>query len=135
MRTQDTDRVREYARLHYIEPARQRGEAKVKIVAGEVHRALRLANRVPLVVSALGSREFLAKNHLRVESKEGPPSMQSTTVTFTYVLEDTAAPKPEQDPFYALKGILKDEFRELGGGEAFLRSERDWSWPSDLENE
>jgi hypothetical protein len=132
VKTHDTDRVREYARRHYVEPARQRGEMKVKIVAGDVHRALHLTNRVPLVVSALGSREFLTKNHLRIENKEGPPSMQSTTVTFTYALEDVAAVKPEQDPFYALRGIAKDVFRELGGGEAFLKSERD-AWPDDPE--
>jgi hypothetical protein len=133
MKTQETDRVREYARQHYIEPARRRGEMKVKIVAGDVHRALRLTNRVPLVVSALGSREFLRKNHLHIENKEGPPSMQSTTVTFTYALEEIAPPKPEQDPFYALRGVAKDVFRELGGGEAFLKAERD-AWPDDPED-
>jgi hypothetical protein len=49
----------------------------------------------------------------------------STTVAFTYVLEDAARVAPEEDPFYKLRGILKDVFRELGGAEAFLKSERD----------
>jgi hypothetical protein len=53
-------------------------------------------------------------------------------VTFTYRLGDVAAQEPEQDPFYALRGILKDVFRELGGAEAFLKAERD-QWPDHRE--
>ena len=126
--------MREYARREYIEPARQRGDAIVRIVAGDVHRALHLRNRVPLVCSALASREFLRKNHVRIESREGPPSLISTTVAFTYALEDAARVEPEEDPFYKLRGIAKDVFRELGGGEAFLKSERDWSSAGDRDD-
>ena len=125
MSAQDTDRVREYARREFIEPARRRGETRVRIVAGDVHRALRLYNRVPLVCSALASREFLRANHLRIEKREGPPSMMSTTVAITYVVEEVAGEKPTAPTFYELRGIAKDVFRELGGGEAFLRSESD----------
>jgi hypothetical protein len=125
MRTQDTDRVRDYARREYIDLARRRGESTVRIVAGDIHRALRLHNRVPLVCSALASGEFLRKNHLRIEKREGPPSMMSTTVTFTYVIEDLAATQPTQPSLYQLRGIAKKAFQELGGGEEFLRSERD----------
>jgi hypothetical protein len=124
MRTHDTDRVREYALRQYIRPARERGEAKVKIVAGDVHRALRLTNRVPLVCNALASRDFLQRNRLRLESREGPPSLLSTTVTFTYALEDQPE-KPNDELFYKLRGAAKGVFKALGGGEAFLKSERD----------
>jgi hypothetical protein len=124
MKTQDTDHVREYARREYIDPARRRGEARVRIVAGDVHRALKLHNRVPLVCSALRSGEFLRRNHLRIEAQEGPPSLMSTTVTFTYFIEDLAA-QPAQPSLYQLRGIAKKAFQELGGGEAYLKSERD----------
>lgn len=124
MKTNDTDRVREFARREYIEPARKRGETSFKIVVGDVHRALRLQNRVPLVCSALKSGEFLRRNHLRIESQEGPPSMMSTTVAFTYALEDLAPTVSVQDTFYQLRGISKAAFQEVGGGEAFLQSER-----------
>ncbi|HXP83104.1 MAG TPA: hypothetical protein VN841_00200 [Bryobacteraceae bacterium] len=125
MKTQDTDRVREYARREYIDPARRRGESRVRIVAGDVHRALQLHNRVPLVCSALRSGEFLRRNHLRIEAQEGPPSLMSTTVTFTYVLEDAGEAKPSSPLFYQLRGIAKRTFQDLGGAEAFIQSERD----------
>jgi hypothetical protein len=125
MGAQDTDRVREYARREFIEPARRRGETRVRIVAGDVHRALRLYNRVPLVCSALASREFLRANHLRIEKREGPPSMMSTTVAITYVVEDLAGEQTAAPTLYQLRGIAKKAFQELGGGEAFLQSERE----------
>jgi hypothetical protein len=48
-----TDRVREYARREYIDPARSRRQSTVRVVAGEVQKAVRLTNRVPLVCQAL----------------------------------------------------------------------------------
>src|SRR5215472_7939973 len=107
MKAQETDRVRNYAVEEYIEPARRRGQAMVTIVAGDIHRALRLQNRVPLVCNALRSKEFLRRNHLRIESQQGPPSMMSTTVTYTYALEDLAPAQSEQSSFYQLRGIAK----------------------------
>ena len=124
MRTHDTDRVREYATHEYVEPARNRGESTVRIVAGDVHRGLGFHNRIPLVCSALRSGEFLRRNRLKIESQEGPPSMQSTTVAFTYLLEDIVGQKQEPSSFYSLRGIAKEVFRELGGGETFLKADR-----------
>ena len=121
----NTDRVREYVSREYIEPARKRGESKVRIVAGDVHRSLGLHNRVPLVCSALRSREFLRRNHLRIEAQEGPPSMMSTTVTFTYVIDDQPQAKSDAELFYQLRGIAKRTFQDLGGAETFIQSERD----------
>jgi 5-methylcytosine-specific restriction protein B len=34
------DDVREHCRIHYVEPARARGESTVEIRAGDVHSAL-----------------------------------------------------------------------------------------------
>jgi hypothetical protein len=124
MKAGATDRVREFVRREYIDPARKRGEHRVRILAGDVHRALGLHNRIPLVCSALRSGEFLRRNHLRIESQDGPPSLMSTTVTFTYVLEDPAGRQATQSSLYQLRGIAKQAFQELGGGEAFLRAER-----------
>lgn len=125
----DTDRVREYARRAYIEPARARRQSTVRVVAGEVQKAVRLSNRVPLVCQALKSHKFLTENHLILEKWEGPPSGMSTTVTFTYrILDDNGqrtSAKPEEWPFRKLRGVAKEVFRSLGGGEAFLRKERE----------
>jgi hypothetical protein len=121
----DSDAVRRHAYEKYIASARRRREKTVAINAGEVHRALALNNRVPLVCAALGSKKFLTENHLRLISKTGPPSGQSTTVMFTYeIVKDNEKPAEGLDAFLALRGIGRDIFASLGGGEAFLRRER-----------
>ena len=121
----DSDLVRQHAAEEYIGTARRRGDRTVSINVGTVHRSLALHNRVPLVCAALGSKKFLTENHLRLISKTGPPSGQSTTVTYTYEFVD---PHQKQaaanDAFLALRGIAKDIFASLGGGETFIRRER-----------
>jgi hypothetical protein len=123
----DSDSIRDYARREYIEPARRRGEDVVRIQAGDIHRALGLNNRVPLVCSALASRAFLRENGLQLQRREGPPSGISTTVVFTYRLERNAEDRtsPRVSAFHALRGAGKVVFESLGGGEAFIRAERE----------
>ena len=120
--------IRDYTRLEYVEPARQRGETTIRVVAGDVQKGVHLQNRVPLVCQALRGRKFLEENHLVLEKWEGPPSGISTTVTFLYRLqyrpgEDDA--RPAEDPLMRLWGIGRDVFQSLGGGESFIRSERE----------
>lgn len=123
----DSDVIRRHAVEVYLAAALRCGETKVSINVGAVHKALSLNNRVPLVCAALSSNKFLKENHLRLVSKTGPPSGQSTTVTFTYEFvgkqEDDKAVDP-QDTWNRLRGALKDVYAEYGGGEAYLRSER-----------
>src|SRR5271168_4626872 len=122
----DSDLVRQHAAEEYLAAARRRGDKTVTINVGKVHRALALNNRVPLVCAALGSTKFLTENHLRLISKTGPPSGQSTTVTFIYEFdEDSEKPAEGLDAFLALRGIGKEVFASLGGGEAFIRRERE----------
>jgi hypothetical protein len=121
------DAVREYARAKYVEPAKARREATIRIVAGDVQKAVHLSNRVPLVCQALKSRKFLNENGLVLERWEGPPSGMSTTVAFIYRVQDDAGQtpgKPAEWPFLGLRGIAKEAFSSLGGGEEFLRKER-----------
>jgi hypothetical protein len=120
-----SDSVRQHATDVYVRPTQQRGERKVSINVGEVHRAVALRNRVPLVCQALESDKFLRANELKLISKTGPPSGRSTTVTYTYEFVDTKLSSPKDDPWARLRGALKDVFAELGGGEEYLRSERD----------
>ena len=129
MKTGTSNSPSELARQHtvntYLSPARRRRDKTVSVNVGAVHKALRLRNRVPLVCTALESRKFLRENHLRLISKTGPPSGQSTTVTYTYELLDAQSPKVGQDAWERLRGALKDVYAELGGGEACLRAERE----------
>jgi hypothetical protein len=120
-----SDLIREHAQDNYLRPARRRGEATVAINAGTVHKALALHNRVPAVCQALKSKKFLDANHLKLVSETGPQSGQSTTVTYTYeFVEGQGSGAAKYDPWRQLRGALKDIFAELGGGEAFLRAER-----------
>ena len=128
-----SDAVRKYAGTEYIAAARRKGQDVVRIVAGDVHRALKLNSRLPLVCSALKSRKFLEDNRLEIEKREGPPSGMSSTVAFTYRL--LGAPdhlRPANDDwFMSLRGISKDVFESLGGGEAFIRRMREHFYEPD----
>ena len=123
-----TEQIRDYVRREYIEPARKKKQSTIKVVAGDVHKAVRLSNRVPSVCQALRGKKFLEENHLVIEKCEGPKSGLSTTVTFTYRLTDPPGARSAPDvpfPFLRLRGIAKKVFQSLGGGEQFIRNERE----------
>jgi hypothetical protein len=120
-----SDLIRDHVCEVYLKPAIRRGESSFTVNVGMVHKALRLANRVPQVCSALESKKLLDEKQLRVVSKTGPPSGLSTTVTFTYeILDSNQRSSSSTNPLTGLRGIAKDLFRKLGGGEAFIRNER-----------
>lgn len=121
-----SDAVRRFVREKYIEPARRRGERKVSINVGEVHKELGLRGRVPLVCSALRGSKFLEENRLEITEQSGPPSGMSTTVTLTYQIAEAGGGEKAKrfEAFLRLRGIGREVFRELGGGEEFIRSER-----------
>ena len=128
MMERSVDAIRSYAVRRYVAVARRKGEKRVRIVAGDVHRALKLKNRVPNVCNALTSRIFLEQNHLMIEDVSGPPSGMGTRMVYTYRLLDekeSHAEALETPSFEGLRGLLKESLRSLGGGEAFLREERD----------
>lgn len=114
------DRIRATAAIHVAE-ARRTGKGTVSIVAGDIVRELGLTNRTPNVCSALGSKRFQAENEVDLEKRDGPAS--STTTRFTYRIH--GRPSSEQDGFMSLRGIAKDTFARLGGGERFLTEERE----------
>jgi hypothetical protein len=113
-----------HGRERYVIPARDRKEGRFSIRAGDVVRDLRLNGHTPAVCSALKTQEFLHDNNLRLVDRSGPPSGQSTTVTYTYEFVDAQPLPAGADAWTRLRGALKDVFAELGGGEAYLRGER-----------
>jgi hypothetical protein len=120
-----SESIRSHVCETYLKTALRRGERTFTVNVGEVHKSLALTNRVPQVCSALESKKLLDENLLRIVSKTGPPSGQSTTVTFTYeILSRNEQPALRSNPLVMLRGLAKDVFRQLGGGEAFIRSER-----------
>lgn len=121
-----SDAIRRHAYEKYVLQARRRKEKLLSINVGEVHRELGLSNRVPLVCAALGSKKFLSEHGLRIVSKTGPPSGQSTTVTFLYEIVHSQMEKQSDDQtWHSLRGIGKDVYASFGGGEAYLRRERE----------
>jgi len=121
------DKVRQYALENYIAPARRRGDKTVDIVAGDIHKALHLQNVVPNVCQALKGPKFLQENHLAIEAIEGPPSGTGSKLKITYRLmgEDKASSSADDLPLLRLIGAGKEVFKSLGGGEAFIRRERE----------
>ena len=120
-----SDLIREHVCAVYLKDALRNEEKTFAVNVGAVHKALGLHNRVPQVCSALESRKLLQENRLRIVSKTGPPSGQSTTVTFTYeITPSKAKPSSVPNPLIGLRGAAKEVFQKLGGGEKFIRDER-----------
>jgi hypothetical protein len=117
--------IREYAST-LVEAARRSGKERLSLRAGDIHRELKLVNRVPAVCSVLGSKKFQTENRLRTIGRSGPASGQSTTTEFTYSLVDVEPLQVhKQEVFQSLRGIGKTIFAEYGGGQAFLESLRE----------
>lgn len=132
-----SDQVREFVKENYVAPARLTGADTVSVRVGDVHRAMRWdLKRVPQVCSALSTRKFLNSANVELIERKGPPSGQSTTVEFTFrLLQPESVPREaqrsaklaaERISLKDLYGIFAEEFKALGGGEAFLKKERDW---------
>jgi len=122
------DQIRSFAKDQYVVRARGQREKRFAIRTGDVVRGMKLAgSRAPAVCSALKTKEFLTENALRLISRTGPDSGQSTTVTYTYEFMEEGNDRKSldrQDAWNRLRGALKDVFAELGGGENYLRNER-----------
>ncbi|HVI08853.1 MAG TPA: hypothetical protein VND65_11225 [Candidatus Binatia bacterium] len=120
-----SDAIRRHAYEKYVLQAQRLREKLISINVGDVHRDMGLSNRVPLVCAALGSKKFLTEHGLRIVSKTGPPSGQSTTVTFLYEMVRSDPEKQIVDDMWeSLRGIGKEVYASYGGGEAYLRQER-----------
>lgn len=121
------DAVRQYVLTQYIRPARERGDRDVSVTAGEVHKALGLKNRIPLVCAALRSVRFQAANHLRLKDVTGPPSGMSTTVKFTFEILSSASGSGATavNPLWQLRGIAKGVFEKPGEWEDLIKYERE----------
>lgn len=122
------DTIRSFVEENYIRPAQSRRDAQVIVTAGDVHRRMKLVNRIPAVCSALRSHELQERNRLRIVRDVAPPSGLSSTVEITYEWTDRAGTTKttdvDTDPLLALRGTGRELFASLGGGEHFIRRER-----------
>jgi hypothetical protein len=130
-----TEITKRHVIVTYVQPARQRGEKTIEVRVGNVLKELGWANRTPSVFSTLSSQAFQEEARVELIEKRGGPASggPSTTVRFVYrVLDHGAASKPAGKVapngagLMSLYGICKETFRQLGGGEAYLKAERNW---------
>lgn len=144
MSTGLSDRVRDLAEKKYVYPALRAGETRFSIRVRDLLTELKAeaegfpGSHIPQICSALQTSKFLRENGLEIEAVEGPPSRQSTTVVVRYRVAKMDAQEGRaqgsvresavEDPTMRatrltekLRGLLKEELKEFGGGEAFLR--------------
>lgn len=137
-----TDITKRHVIATYVNPARLRGEQSFQIKVGNIQKELGWTNRTPSVFSTLSSKEFQDEAGVElIEKRGGPPSGgPSTTWQFVYRVLQTDGGKqvtPIKDSktlksgsLLGLYGVLSEAFEQLGGGEAYLQSERS-AWLSD----
>lgn len=133
-----TNETKRYVIANYVTPARSRGDGKVKVRVGNVLKELGWTNRTPSVYSTLSSAAFQREAGLRLIEKRGGPISggPSTTVEFLYQIlypeDGQHAAKaiqrsvPNGTGLEALYGIFAEAYADLGGGEAYLKAERNW---------
>ncbi len=143
MQSNMSDKIRTYAEREYVIPARRQGRRAFTIAVRDVLNTLveregLPRQNVPQICQALRSpRKFLVPLGLEIEKVEGPEKQTSTTVVFHYrflgepsgdqrsvygTKHSEAANGTEQDsPIAKLWGLMRKEFADLGGGEAFLK--------------
>lgn len=126
-----TDATKRYVMDTYIAPARNRGEETVQVRVGNVLKELGWTNRTPSVFSTLISEEFQKQAGVRLIEKFGGPASggPSTTWNLVYrILDNPAAANPQpaiRGGLLNLYGICAEMYREVGGAEAFIRSQRE----------
>jgi hypothetical protein len=79
-----SDRVRNYVKRKYIDPAKKEGKKTLTIRAGDIHKELGFSRRIPVVCSALRSHKLSKKCNIELTYIGGPNN--STTTTYTYRL-------------------------------------------------
>lgn len=141
-----SDQVRAVALEKYVYPAIRAGKTQFSVAVRDLMQHLQAEGfprkNWPQVCNALQAERFLRTHGLEIEGVDGPPSKMSTTVVVRYRIADgTTQPGTKTKPLGGseiappaeapsarafrlterLRGLLKEELAEYGGGEAFLR--------------
>ena len=130
-----TEQTKRHVISNYVNPARLKGEKTIQVRVGNVQKELGWTNRTPSVFSTLLSKDFQQEAGVElIERRDGPPSGgPSTTWQFVFrVLDKAEEPGPAGETaqdgasLRSLYGLCAKTFKALGGGEEFLRREREW---------
>jgi hypothetical protein len=129
-----TDQTKAHLISTYVKPARLKGEKTIQVKVGNVQKELGWTNRTPSVFSTLSSKEFQKEAGVELIEKRGGPPSGGPSTTWQFVFRvlgeaEKAAPAGKgpttEGGLLALYGICADMYREVGGAEAFIRSERE----------
>lgn len=103
------DRIRMFARMHFVDPARESGRSEFSIRAGDVHRDMGLANRMPAVCSALRSRQFAADAGVELRGATGP--RQGANAVFIFALRTDSPATSGASPIHESTTLETPEAR------------------------
>lgn len=78
------DRIRRHVNETVIAPARNAGKTAVIVVAGDVHKDLRLKDRMPAICGALDAQKFQDEYRVVLCKRSGPK--QSSTATWSFLI-------------------------------------------------
>ena len=141
-----SEQVRAVALEKFMQPALRAGRTHFSVAVKDLMENLAAqgfpSGNTPQVCSALRKKAFLREHGLEIEGIDGPPSKMSTTVVVRYrvvhpgaqsidksnpMAREPKQPDQEDPDAWAqrlterLRGLLKEELAEYGGGEGFMR--------------
>jgi hypothetical protein len=130
-----TEQTKKYVISKYVSPARLKGEKTIHIRVGNLQKELGWTNRTPSVFSTLLSKDFQQEAGVELIEKSGGPPSGGPSTTWQFVFrvlgkdeQVTPAAKvvPNGEGLMDLYGLCAETFKALGGGEEYLRRERQW---------
>lgn len=77
-----TDEIRKYAKIHFVTPARQRGDSLVTFSASDIHVDEGEKDHFSTVCSAIDSKKFLEFSRVELSKRSGPKKGAAAKWTF-----------------------------------------------------
>lgn len=134
------EKVREIALQKYVRPAKKTGSSEFSIAVKDLLKDLEAVdfprNYTPLVCNSIKTKGFQRENQLEITRVEGPKSQTGTRVVVHYRIVGeggganagpTGKAVPKERPMEraqrlteGLRGLLRRELADRGGGEAFI---------------
>jgi hypothetical protein len=78
----NADAIRAAVYRNFVEPKRERGEARISVRAGDVADALNLRGRMPHICGAIGALKFCREYGLELVARHGPQSGRNAVFVF-----------------------------------------------------
>lgn len=125
------DRIRAFVIANIVEPARQRGEADVEIVSGDVHTRMGLENALPAVCNVLEGKIFAEEAKVALLDRHSPigSDKPSSTIRYRFSLHAERADAFDRRALERLKAKFFErhpDFVSFDDSPSFAAMERDY---------